>query len=109
MANDYTILAAIEGLIGLIWLAVALSALAGYSAFKQRTVLYWILAFVLLALVRFGDAYVARHWAAAAALTPQDMPETAQFAAFYGLRFGAIEIAAAFAFFYLFRQRRKTY
>jgi len=104
--SQYTLLSAILAIVALVWGVLALSAFANYRAFKLRTDLYWVVAFLLLTCARIGDAYVASHLAGLVAVMPAQARSAAEFSGFYGLRLAGLELAATFLVFYLFRLRR---
>jgi hypothetical protein len=113
-ASTFNILAVVYLLTALIWGMSALSAYSGYRAFHQQADLGWTLGFALLAILRFGDAYLSRHWAnGLAGGLGSDLGaagETlAEYTSFYELRFSAMEIAVAILVFLLFRMRRVTF
>lgn len=107
LESQFTLIAAIYALTAIVWLGCALTALAGYRAFRLKVDLGWFFAFLLLAFVRAGEAYVA--YITLDELRTMGLIEATATELSIGFRvsFAALEIIAAFAVFILFRSRSR--
>jgi hypothetical protein len=112
--TTFNFLAGVYVLTGIMWGFSALSAYSNYRIFHQNADLGWTLAFAILSILRFGDAYLARYWSTGIA---GDLGaglgaagETlAEYTGFYELRFSVLEIGVAILVFFVFRMRRTTF
>jgi hypothetical protein len=107
LESQFMLIAVIYGLTALVWAGCALTALSGYRAFRLRADLGWFLAFLLLAFIRVGEAYVA--YITLDELRTMAVVEATATELSLGFRvgFAALEIIAAFAVFILFSSRSK--
>jgi hypothetical protein len=109
LESQFTTLMALNGLAAVFWLLAALSAVASHRAFRQSADLWWAIAFSGLAFARAGSIFLANDYLRALAVLPLEAVSLAEHAAYYGVRFGAVELAAAFVALYVFRSRRARF
>lgn len=105
LANLYHIQTGILAITAVVWVVCALSALSGYLSFRQRLDLGWVSAFALLALARALDAYTAWQTAALAVDMRSATVTMIEYLGYFRVRYAAVEMAAAFLVFVLFRAR----
>lgn len=105
--QDYTMLTVMQGLTALAWLASALAAWVSHHAYRQRTDLLWLIAFLLLAGVSAGNAYVASSWADNVAGIGEI--QQVRFDLYTSIRLAALELAGAATVFFVFRRARVTF
>ena len=105
--QDFTLLTVTETVTAIAWLACALAAWMSHRAYRQRTDMIWLAAFLVLAVVSAGDAFIASSWADAVG----NLTDTQQvrFDLFMSLRLAALELAGAVAVFFVFRLPRVTF
>jgi hypothetical protein len=106
--EQHQVLLALYAINGLVWVGAALSAYVGFRAFRQRADVQWAIAFVLMAAVFFGHAYVAYRWVETLRLAEEPARIAADVAVYYQLRLAGVALAPSFLVFYLFRKRRPT-
>lgn len=107
--TQYLIIVGLLCVTAVVWLFCALSAFFNYRGFTQRADLGSGIAFVALAVVRASDAYVAFQWYRSINIMSSTAQNLTEDAGFYRINFVAIEMLAAFAIFYFFRQRRSGF
>jgi hypothetical protein len=106
-STQYSFLMAIFALTAIAWLGCALSAYATYRAFRLTVDLGWLAAYLLLAFVAVGNAFVANQWRGRIAFMPPTSQEASQFLSYYWLRLAPFGLIAAFLVFALLRVRRR--
>lgn len=106
---QYTLLVALFALAALVWLGCALSTFGTYRAFRQMVDLGWTAAYLLLALLALGDAFIAYQWRSRVLFMSSTAREASQLTGYYWLRFVPFELVAAFLMFGLLRMRRKVF
>lgn len=105
LSSQVYLLMGVYALTALIWVGCALTAFAGYRAFKLRVDLGWTAAFLLLAFVRAVEAYAAYVTLDELQFMGVAEATATELTLGYRISLSALEIIAAFAVFFLFRAR----
>ncbi len=100
LSNPYTVVLGLNFLMGLVWLGALLAAISRYRAFKQQADLAWTGAYLLLAGVALGQAFVL--WQS----SQQPGSLAADPGLWYNLRFTALELIAAILALWAYTRRR---
>jgi hypothetical protein len=106
LGSQYLLLAGLNVMTGVAWLLAAASALSGLREHGQRLDRYWFLAFLLLAVTAFGEAWFARQTAAEFDIGRVGSTTLIARIVFYRLRLIGLQMVGAFAVLIVFRSRR---